>query len=235
MLHKKPSPLLDQSTESSLTATATAIAAKDLPALMDNIYRYERHIFDLTRPLYLVGRDALLRKINPKPGEKVLEVGVGTARNLLKLHARAPDAKYFGVDVSQLMLEVAAKKIAVKAPSIVLKLTLNQPETYLPLFDQNEGFDHVLISFCLTMIPDPIPVLESALKSLKPGGNLWIVDYYDRKGLPSLIDRILGKMMARYHVKFKPAPIEYLTQAAGVLKVEPFLYRVSYLLQFTKS
>lgn len=212
-----------------------AASSNDLPALMDNIYRYERHIFDLTRPLYLVGRDALLKKINPKASDRVLEIGVGTARNLLKLHARAPNALYFGVDVSQLMLEVAAKKIALKAPSIVLKLALEQPNTYLPLFDQKEGFDHVLISFCLTMIPDPLPVLESALKSLKPGGNLWIVDYYDRKGLPPLVDRILGKMMARYHVKYKPAPIEYLANAKGSLKVEPYLYRVSYLLRFTKS
>ena len=51
--------------------------------LMDHIYRYQRSIYDLTRKYYLVGRDRLLDRIRAAPGDRVLEVGCGTGRNLM--------------------------------------------------------------------------------------------------------------------------------------------------------
>ena len=73
-------------------------------ASMDRIYRHQRHVYDLTRRYYLFGRDRLLRELQPPPGGRVLEIGCGTARNLLAAHDLYPTARLFGIDISREML-----------------------------------------------------------------------------------------------------------------------------------
>jgi len=46
---------------------------------MDRMYRYTRHVYDLSRKYYLFGRDRLLRKMQIAEGDRVIEVGCGTA------------------------------------------------------------------------------------------------------------------------------------------------------------
>ena len=56
---------------------------------MDDVYRYQRYIYDLTRKYYLFGRDTLLRSLDIPDGARVLEIGCGTGRNLV-VAARVP-------------------------------------------------------------------------------------------------------------------------------------------------
>ena len=60
-------------------------AGHDQAVAMDNMYRFTRHIYDLTRHYYLLGRDQLLEEVVTGPDTATLEVGCGTARNLIKL------------------------------------------------------------------------------------------------------------------------------------------------------
>src|SRR6478736_8833983 len=79
---------------------------------MDAIYASQRHIYDLTRKYYLLGRDALIRDLAPPKGGNVLEVGCGTARNLIVAARHWPEARFFGFDISEAMLETARKNVA---------------------------------------------------------------------------------------------------------------------------
>ena len=63
-------------------------------ARMDAIYRGQRHIYDITRKYYLLGRDRVIDDLAPPPGGSVLEVGCGTARNLITAARRWPDARF---------------------------------------------------------------------------------------------------------------------------------------------
>src|SRR5438067_2504401 len=69
-------------------------------ALMDGIYRHQRHVYDLTRHCYLLGRDRLITGLEPPAGGSVLEVGCGTGRNLIVAAARYPEAHFYGLDIS---------------------------------------------------------------------------------------------------------------------------------------
>ena len=80
----------------------------DAAALMDRMYRRQRHIYDLSRKFYLLGRDEAIARLRPAPGDKVLEIGCGTGRNLVKLAQAYPEARLFGLDVSREMLATAA-------------------------------------------------------------------------------------------------------------------------------
>ena len=84
----------------------------DAASLMDRMYRRQRHVYDLSRKFYLLGRDEAITHLRPAPGDKVLEIGCGTGRNLIKLAQAYPEARLFGVDVSQEMLATAAASSA---------------------------------------------------------------------------------------------------------------------------
>ncbi|TGP83804.1 class I SAM-dependent methyltransferase, partial [bacterium M00.F.Ca.ET.222.01.1.1] len=80
--------------------------------LMDGVYRWQRHIYDLTRKYYLLGRDRLISGLDVPPGGTVLELGCGTGRNIILAACRYPEARFFGLDISAEMLETASAAIA---------------------------------------------------------------------------------------------------------------------------
>ena len=81
-------------------------------ALMDGVYRYQRHVYDVTRKFYLLGRDHLIGKLQPPAGGSVLEIGCGTGRNLAAAAARYPCAQLYGIDISAEMLKSAGRTLA---------------------------------------------------------------------------------------------------------------------------
>ena len=79
--------------------------------LMDGVYRYQRHVYDLTRKYYLLGRDRLIDGLDIPPEGSVLELGCGTGRNLVQAAQAYPRAELCGLDISAEMLETAAVAI----------------------------------------------------------------------------------------------------------------------------
>src|SRR5436190_23751199 len=78
---------------------------------MDRIYRSQRFIYDFTRRPYLLGRGALIAGLKPAPGARVLEIGCGTAWNLIRAAELYPAVNFYGLDVSPVMLETAQQSI----------------------------------------------------------------------------------------------------------------------------
>ena len=95
-----------------LTSEKGLSTAPDAAAAMNRLYRYQRHVYDLMRQYFLFGRDALLARMKLRPGERVLEVGCGTARNLIRLHDRERSLRLFGVDASSEMLMTARSSLS---------------------------------------------------------------------------------------------------------------------------
>ena len=62
--------------------------------LMDSVYRSQRHIYDVTRKYYLLGRDRMIENLAPHDGANVLEVGCGTGRNLILAAQKYPNATF---------------------------------------------------------------------------------------------------------------------------------------------
>ena len=82
----------------------------DATQRMNRMYRWQRHIYDATRRHYLLGRDQMIAGLKPAPGARVLEIGCGTGRNLIKAAQTYPEARFFGLDVSTEMLTSAIER-----------------------------------------------------------------------------------------------------------------------------
>jgi len=154
-------------------------------AKMDAIYRFQRHIYDLTRKPYLLGRDTLIRELAPPPSASVLEIGCGTARNLLCIARRYPAARCFGIDVSATMLQTAGASIRREGLGQRVWVELADATSFDPeLLFGVDRFDRIVISYALSMIPDWKMVLQHAMSLLAPAGALYVVDFGDQAELP---------------------------------------------------
>ncbi|MBX5131328.1 methyltransferase domain-containing protein [Rhizobium lentis] len=167
-------------------------------SLMDGMYRYQRHIYDLTRKYYLLGRDSTIRNLDVPDSGTLLEVGCGTGRNMALAHRHFPSAKLFGLDISQEMLISARKTFATKAT--IPEFRVADATAFTPREFGVSGFDRILISYALSMIPDWDRAVDASIAALNPGGQLHIVDFGQQEGLPPWVRRMLQAWLAKFHV-----------------------------------
>lgn len=183
---------------------------------MDAQYGWQRHIYDLTRKYYLLGRDRMIRELAVPPGGSVLEIGVGTGRNLAQVGQRYPDAFLFGLDISSAMLRSARSRMARSGAEHRTLLALADATDFDPeaLFGE-AGFDRVFISYSLSMIPDWETALIAALSAVKPGGSLHIVDFGQQESLPRWFRGLLFAWLARFHVTPRGALFDVVAAIGG--------------------
>lgn len=167
--------------------------------LMDGMYRYQRHFYDLTRKYYLLGRDRTIRNLDVPQGGTLLEVGCGTGRNMALAHKYFPTARLYGLDISQEMLISARKTFATKAT--IPDFRVADATAYTPREFGAVGFDRILISYALSMIPDWERAVDASIAALNPGGQLHIVDFGQQEGLPAWFRKLLQAWLAKFHVK----------------------------------
>jgi S-adenosylmethionine-diacylgycerolhomoserine-N-methlytransferase len=195
--------------------------ACDHGRLMDDVYRYQRYFYDLTRKYYLLGRDHLISHMDVSPGEAVLEIACGTGRNLATIRRHYPDAKLYGMDISEQMLITARAKLgdhAVLAQGDACSFEAG------PLFGRDR-FDHIVLSYSLSMIPDWRAAIAEAARHLAPGGQLHVVDFGTQARLPGWFRRVLLNWLARFHVEprndLETAMFEAADQARATAATRP--------------
>ena len=190
----------------------SAAQAANHAALMDGIYRGQRHIYDLTRKFYLFGRDGLIEQLEAPGGATVLEIACGTGRNLAAIRRRWPGAAVHGLDISEEMLKSARKTLGQGA-------RLAQGDACH--FDASatfghDSFDRVVLSYSLSMIPDWEAALQHATTLIAPGGSLHVVDFGTLESMPTLPKRMLRGWLARFHVTPRANLHEALLRACAI-------------------
>ncbi|WHA42107.1 class I SAM-dependent methyltransferase [Agrobacterium larrymoorei] len=192
--------------------------------LMDRMYRHQRHIYDITRKYYLLGRDRTIEKLDVPQGGSLLEVGCGTGRNLLLAARHFPSARLYGLDISAEMLTTASENFAGKRERPTLRVS-DATTFKLSEFGRSEGFDRIMISYAVSMIPEWEKAIERALLSLAPGGSLHIVDFGQQENLPVWFRDMLQAWLTKFHVTPRANMRYVLETLAGShnasLKFEP--------------
>ena len=168
---------------------------------MNRMYRWQRYIYDATRRYYLLGRDEMIDRIQPAAGAMVLEIGCGTGRNLVQAARKYPAARFYGIDVSTEMLTTAIAATERHRLNGRIRVAHGDATSFDPavLFGV-AAFDHLMISYSLSMIPDWHAVLDQAVLRLKPGGQLHIVDFGHQERLPRIARVALLRWLALFDV-----------------------------------
>lgn len=212
----------------------------DAAIRMDRQYRYQRYIYDFSRKYYLFGRDTLLKDLPIRADETVLEMGCGTARNLVKLAYRYPAARLYGVDASAMMLDMAERNLqgTQYRQSIQLHQGLAEQVSWKEL-GLEEPLDHIIFSYVLSMIPAWPAVLKHALSLLKPEGCLHIVDFSDQAEMPAWFRSSLLTWLGWFKVQPEPKVLASLEQLASVsgakLKIQHLPGRYAFLALYRKQ
>lgn len=183
---------------------------------MDAVYRNQRHIYDLTRKYYLLGRDHMLGEMDVPEGGTVLEVACGTGRNLALAAEWYPSARLYGFDISAEMLKSAQTTMDRKKLGDRVRLAEGDATEFDPdaLFGV-AGFDRVFISYSVSMIPVWKEALAHAMTAVKPGGQLHVVDFGQQARLPGWFQSMLHAWLAKFHVTPRADLAAVMTEVAA--------------------
>ncbi|MBI1368414.1 MAG: methyltransferase domain-containing protein [Planctomycetes bacterium] len=112
-----------------------------------------------------------IRELRPAPGERVLDMGIGTG---MTLEHYPNHVRIVGVDMSAGMLRQAAQKVERRGLTNVELVQADALRT--PFADAS--FDHILITHVISVVHDPIGLLHEAARLVKPGGRVVLLNHF---------------------------------------------------------
>jgi len=172
----------------SVTAVETHFVA--------GVYEKLASVYDLVfGPTLQAGRLQAIQRMAISPGDRILEVGVGTGINL-GLYPR--DCSVTGVDLSDSMLEKAYERVARKAMRNVRLLQMDASR----LTFEDGSFDIVYAPYLISVVPDPVQVAREMRRVCRPGGRIIFLNHF-RSPNPVLsrIERLISPFTV--HIGFK--------------------------------
>ena len=198
---------------------------------MDRLYRFQRHLYDVTRVCFLAGRNRLLEAMEIRPGMRVLEMGCGTARNLIRLAGSHRDVHFFGVDISREMLKTASRKILAVGLEERVRVEHCAAEAvhHRHTFGETDPFDAVFFSYSLTMMPTYARALEAARECLTAQGCFHAVDFWDFEGWPSPLRPVMERWLSLFHVHNDPGILTEIERHFDGLAIRPLLGGYAFL------
>ena len=175
-----------------------------------------KHSYTLIAPLY----DAIIRRplaparrrsLAALPADKpcrILVDGIGTGLDLPHLPALH---EYVGIDLTTAMLRRAQARIG------PLDALLVQGDSQRLPFG-NECFDHAILHLIVAVVPDGVAVLQEAARVLKPGGRIFLLDKFLRRGERAPVRRLLN-LLTRHIATRTDVVFEQVVEKVPQLRV----------------
>jgi phosphatidylethanolamine/phosphatidyl-N-methylethanolamine N-methyltransferase len=149
---------------------------------VENVYEKIAKVYDLTfGPTLHPGRLVALEGMGIKPGDRILEVGVGTGINA-PLYPR--NCHVTGVDFSPKMLEKARERVERKGLGNVRLLEMDAAKLSFP----DNSFDIVYAPYVISVVSDPVQVVREMRRVCRPGGKFIVLNHFKSP------NRLLAKM-----------------------------------------
>src|SRR6266550_4855180 len=172
--------------DAATRALSVTVVENDFVA---HVYENLAWFYDLTfGPALHPGRVDAINRMGIKPGDRVLEVGVGTAINAALFPS---DCSVTGVDFSSSMLEKARERIARKGVQNVRLLQMDAANMKFA----DDTFDIVYAPYVISVVPDPVAVTREMYRVCRPGGRIVILNHFRSK---SRVGAWLERMIAPF-------------------------------------
>lgn len=143
--------------------------------------RYYDRVFE---PVYSKRIHATIRSLEIPEDARALDIGVGTG---ISLPAYPRHAEVLGVDISQEMLDQAAKRLESDRRNIDL-----QRMDALDLRVPSDHFDYVMVFHVVSVVEDVERMMGEIFRACKPGGKIVVINHFRsrRRWLAAVVDKI---------------------------------------------
>lgn len=139
---------------------------------LQDFYAPQAARYDDFRERLLHGRDELIERLEIDKGMRVVELGCGAGSSLERIGRDAPQCAAIQlVDLCPALLAIAQQRAAAHDNVEIIEADAAHRRPTAPV-------DRVFLSYALTMIPDWEAVIANAVRMLKPGGRLGVVDFH---------------------------------------------------------
>lgn len=130
-------------------------------------------VLSFERPVYRVGRERAIELLGLTSGDRVLDVGCGTGLNFPLLRERiGPTGRIVGVDASEAMLAQARKRSRSWSDVTLVEGDAGDLQGLIG----RSGFDAVISTYAMSIIPAWRHAWRQATEHLAPGARAAIVD-----------------------------------------------------------
>jgi phosphatidylethanolamine/phosphatidyl-N-methylethanolamine N-methyltransferase len=169
----------DFGTDAATRALSVTAVENDF---VEGVYEKLAKVYDLTfGPTLHPGRLVALERMGIKPGDEILEVGVGTGINA-PLYPR--NCHVTGIDFSGKMLDKARERVAKKS---VTNIRLHEMDAANLTF-ADESFDIVYAPYVISVVSDPLRVVSEMRRVCRPGGKIVILNHF--RSLSPVVSRV---------------------------------------------
>jgi phosphatidylethanolamine/phosphatidyl-N-methylethanolamine N-methyltransferase len=149
-------------------------------------YRRYAGVYDLIfGSIFAPGRAQAAEALGCAPGDRVLEVGVGTG---LSLPYYPREVGVVGIDLSAHMLRQARKRCRRRALNNV---ELHQMDAQSMDFDA-ETFSKVSVMYIASVVPDPTAMMQEITRVCRPGADVILVNHFSS---PNRIINAMERML----------------------------------------
>lgn len=144
----------------------------DLDAI-ERVYRRYAQRYDLYfGALFQPGRRAVVEQMHCRPGDRILEVGVGTG---LSLPLYPPYVRVTGIDISDAMLARSrARKQREQLEHVVSLQRMDAERMHFA----TDSFDKVVAMYVVSVVPSPARLVDEMRRVCRPDGELYVVNHF---------------------------------------------------------
>jgi phosphatidylethanolamine/phosphatidyl-N-methylethanolamine N-methyltransferase len=160
--------------------------------LIERLYARFASVYNaMFGPILQAGRKEAMRQLPLRPGDEILEVGIGTG---LTATLYPSDCRVMGIDLSEPMLREAARHVESNHRSNVRLWRMDASSLGFP----DESFDVVYAAYVISVVPNPVAVLEEMRRVCRVGGHIVLLNHFlSTNRILSGLERWISPLTAR--------------------------------------
>ncbi len=192
--------------DAATRALSVTVVENDFVA---GVYEKLANVYDVVfGPTLHPGRLEAIRKMNIRPRDSVLEVGVGTGINLSLYPSTCAIT---GIDLSTPMLVKARERIIKKGLRNCRVAEMDAAQMSFP----DESFDIVYAPYLISVVPDPVQVAREMRRVCRRGGRIVILNHFKSQNpLLAKFDTAISPLTVHIGFKTDLDLNAFLTQAS---------------------